>query len=147
MALPYPGMDFTSLDILTAADMDKLVANIEYLGQQTTIEQIPLSSFCTAASGFTISQYSSVYKMGKIVFGSIAIKKDSGSFSSTQEATATLSNAYKPLIAFNSYGTVSASEWSSEFPCYTYLANSIIIKDTQNKGCNWAKVLFIYVTN
>lgn len=31
MALPYPGMDFTSLDILTAADMDKIVANIEYL--------------------------------------------------------------------------------------------------------------------
>lgn len=31
LTLPYPGMDFTPLDILTADEMDHLVANIEYL--------------------------------------------------------------------------------------------------------------------
>lgn len=36
MALPYPGMDFTPLDVLTAAEMDQLVANIEYLNTQLT---------------------------------------------------------------------------------------------------------------
>lgn len=147
ITLPYPNMDFTALDVLHAADLDKMVANTEYLAQQLQAVQIPLSSFCTASSGFTISQYSYVYKIGNIVFGNIAIKKDSGTFSSTQDSTAAISNAYKPLLAFNSYGTVSASEWSSEFPCYVYLFNSIIIKDTQNKGCNWAKVSFMYVTN
>ena len=40
MALPYPGMDFTSLDILTAADMDKLVANIEYLATQSNVRTV-----------------------------------------------------------------------------------------------------------
>lgn len=34
MALPYPGMDFTPLDVLTAAEMDQLVANIEFLNTQ-----------------------------------------------------------------------------------------------------------------
>lgn len=37
MALPYPGMDFTPLDILTAAEMDKIVANIESLANGTGI--------------------------------------------------------------------------------------------------------------
>lgn len=29
--LPYPSMDFTPLDVLTAAELDQMVANIEYL--------------------------------------------------------------------------------------------------------------------
>ena len=29
--LPYPDMDFTPLDILTAAEMDQMVANDQYL--------------------------------------------------------------------------------------------------------------------
>ena len=29
--LPYPNMDFTPLDILTAAEMDQMVANDQYL--------------------------------------------------------------------------------------------------------------------
>lgn len=29
--LPYPNMDFTPLDVLTAAEMDHMVANTEYL--------------------------------------------------------------------------------------------------------------------
>lgn len=37
MALPYPNMDFTPLDILTAAEMDKIVANIESLANGTGI--------------------------------------------------------------------------------------------------------------
>lgn len=31
MALPYPGMNFVPLDVLTAAEQNQLVANIEYL--------------------------------------------------------------------------------------------------------------------
>lgn len=31
--LPNPDMDFTPLDILTASDMDKIVANIQYVNQ------------------------------------------------------------------------------------------------------------------
>lgn len=34
LALPYPDMDFVPLDILTAAEQDQLVANIEYIANQ-----------------------------------------------------------------------------------------------------------------
>lgn len=37
LTLPYPNMDFTPLDILTADEMDQLVANIEYISQQFPI--------------------------------------------------------------------------------------------------------------
>ncbi len=31
VTLPYPNMDFTPLDVLTAAEMDQMVANDKYL--------------------------------------------------------------------------------------------------------------------
>ena len=34
LAIPYPDMDFVPLDILTAAEQDQLVANIEYIANQ-----------------------------------------------------------------------------------------------------------------
>ena len=34
LTLPYPDMDFVPLDILTAAEQDQLVANIEYIANQ-----------------------------------------------------------------------------------------------------------------
>lgn len=34
LVLPYPDMDFVPLDILTAAEMNELVANIEYVANQ-----------------------------------------------------------------------------------------------------------------
>lgn len=37
LTLPYPNMDFTPLDILTADEMDQLVANIEFISQQFPI--------------------------------------------------------------------------------------------------------------
>lgn len=43
MALPYPNMDFTALDVLHAADLDKMVANTEYLDNNLnnyTTEQV-----------------------------------------------------------------------------------------------------------
>ena len=49
MALPYPGMDFTPLDILTADEMDHIVANIEYLAQDGW-----QAYTVTAPSGYTI---------------------------------------------------------------------------------------------
>lgn len=37
LTLPYPGMDFVPLDVLTAAEQDQLVANIEYIANQFPI--------------------------------------------------------------------------------------------------------------
>lgn len=48
LALPYPDMDFVPLDILTAAEQDQLVANIEYIANQ-----FPLSATNIANSAVT----------------------------------------------------------------------------------------------
>lgn len=66
MALPYPNMDFTSLDILTAADMDKLVANIEALADEHKITSANVSP----SNGFSIHQTygCKVYKQGNMVY-------------------------------------------------------------------------------
>ena len=43
MALPYPGMDFTALDVLHAADLDKMVANIDYLDNKFPVNSDNIS--------------------------------------------------------------------------------------------------------
>ena len=55
LTLPYPNMDFTPLDILTADEMDQLVANIEFISQQ-----FPISS-----SNIDWSSY--YYKAGDVI--------------------------------------------------------------------------------
>lgn len=61
--LPYPGMDFTALDVLTASDMDKIVANLELLGNYTSADVTPSSNFSLHSS-----YGCKVYKIGKIVW-------------------------------------------------------------------------------
>ena len=34
LTLPYPSMNFVPLDVLTAAEQNQLVANIEYIANQ-----------------------------------------------------------------------------------------------------------------
>lgn len=54
LALPYPDMDFVPLDILTAAEQDQLVANIEYIANQ-----FPLAGSNIGTGAIGTSQLSS----------------------------------------------------------------------------------------
>lgn len=38
LTLPYPDMDFTPLDVLTAAEMDQIVSNYEYIANQFPVK-------------------------------------------------------------------------------------------------------------
>lgn len=48
LTLPYPDMDFVPLDILTAAEQDQLVANIEYIANQFPVSSIDSNAVDTA---------------------------------------------------------------------------------------------------
>lgn len=60
LTLPYPNMDFTPLDILTADEMDQLVANIEYLAQRfpvtTTRDSLWSGTISDTATTATLSE-------------------------------------------------------------------------------------------
>lgn len=59
LTLPYPNMDFTPLDILTADEMDQLVANIEYIASQLPTK-LPAPSTTVIQSIGTINSNSSI---------------------------------------------------------------------------------------
>lgn len=60
MALPYPNMDFTALDVLHAADLDKMVANTEYLADGFRYANTPANNIQvpspTIIQSITLSQ-------------------------------------------------------------------------------------------
>lgn len=87
--LPYPGMDFTALDVLTASDMDKIVANLELLGNYTSADVTP-------ASGFSLhSSYGcKVYKIGKILW-LVGTLTASANVSATNTNICTLPSGYR----------------------------------------------------
>lgn len=50
LTLPYPSMDFVPLDILTASELDQMVANIEYIASGSVF---PLSATNIASNAIT----------------------------------------------------------------------------------------------
>lgn len=69
--LPYPDMDFTPLDILTAAEMDQMVANDQYLtnfvngladGSNLSDGVIQARKFVPAISNYSTSEQNTGFK-------------------------------------------------------------------------------------
>lgn len=57
VTLPYPNMDFVPLDILTANELDQLVANIEAINNTTSIDTlIQQTFFYKAGDTITLGQ-------------------------------------------------------------------------------------------
>lgn len=57
VTLPYPNMDFVPLDILTANELDQLVANIEAINNTTSIDTlIQQTFFYKAGDTITLTQ-------------------------------------------------------------------------------------------
>ncbi len=73
LTLPYPGMDFVPLDILTAAEQDQLVANIEATanfcnGLATGDNMVEWQNYNPVGGGITASSYIGRYwQVGKTV--------------------------------------------------------------------------------
>lgn len=65
LTLPYPSMNFVPLDILTAAEQNQLVANIEYIANQFPITSANIGSQAVKSSNIDWSTY--VYTAGDSV--------------------------------------------------------------------------------
>lgn len=114
--LPYPGMDFTALDVLTASDMDKIVANLELLGDYT-------SANVTPSSGFSLhSSYGcKVYKIGKIVW-LVGFLTATNSITTTTTTVCTIPSGYRSSIYHYGQCSTSGNNWFR----YTNNANGSI---------------------
>lgn len=157
MALPYPNMDFTALDVLHAADLDKLVANIEYLANKFPVSStdvdwttasssdVPISDFLTAETGFTINGMVSC--LGNTVYGNLVIYSTSA-LTNVQTKAFTVKSPYAPVATYNSFCSASNSEWQSRQTAYFYVVgNSGVgyLADHENSGTNhWFKATFIW---
>lgn len=53
LTLPYPSMDFVPLDILTASELDQMVANIEYIASGSVF---PISATNIASNAITTAK-------------------------------------------------------------------------------------------
>ena len=80
--LPYPDMDFTPLDILTAEEMDEIVANVEYL-----------KTFCGGlADGSNLSD--GVIQARKIDYNVLTIKGSGSAYQIGSNTKISLSSIY-----------------------------------------------------
>lgn len=86
--LPYPSMDFVPLDILTATELDQLVANIEAINNTT------ISTSAIADDAITPA------KLDTSTYGRFARDNDGGSqaYSADTAATALLPNAIESEV-------------------------------------------------
>ena len=108
-------------------------------------EEVPLSSFGSAVNGYTLKS-GQVYKMGPIIFGNIIVSSDHNI--SGNEKFANISSAYTPRVTVNSFCALASSdEWSAPYTGYFYCgANGDgYLRDTENHGCRFAKILFIWM--
>lgn len=123
LTLPYPDMDFVPLDILTAAEMNELVANIEFLANQlpvatTNITDAAVTTAKIADNAVTsgkISLTTATDAAGftQIDLGNIRIYGKKGTSSQTVSGSAwkEFTASTKPTNLSTShkfYGTVSA---------------------------------------
>ena len=81
LTLPYPGMDFTPLDILTATEMDQLVANIEYIASQLPTK-LPSPSTTVIQNIGTINSSGSITPTGDgfLVGKAVVLRNGGGAY-------------------------------------------------------------------
>lgn len=155
IALPYPDMDFVPLDILTAGELNQMVANIEFLANQFPVKSsnidwntigtsVALTDFLTMESNFELGAGCWVKRIGNMLFGHILVHKKSGNFTSPQEAVFGINSAYRPNPAYNSAGFLKGSEWNVSSVCYVYMAAQCLINASAASNCPWAVFDFQY---
>lgn len=69
LTLPYPSMNFVPLDILTAAEQNQLVANIEYIANQFPIASANIGSQAVKSSNIDWSSATSTIVTPSTNFG------------------------------------------------------------------------------
>lgn len=140
---------------ITAEDVEQIdtnKTNISTIGTNVAIADI--TNTIVAEKGYSILDYSRLYKQGKHVFGTIVIRKNSGYFSNVENiAIATIATANAPERIYLSAGNFSTDVWAISNIGYAFVnsAQAItqpgIIKCKDNATTNNHIILQIdYVT-
>lgn len=133
LTLPYPSMNFVPLDVLTAAEQNQLVANIEYIANQfpitsqnidwATVEDISPSDFIALNTGFSFyvapsgAAHTWVKKFGNLIVASIVVEAASP-FTTEAVVIGFLNTSYRPALVWNgdcTVGTTNATKDSGYF--------------------------------
>lgn len=133
VTLPYPDMDFVPLDILTAAEQNQLVANIEYLAGVFPLSaaNIDFSTFNMITACNSNSGTQDIGAQANIVVNSYTIKSGNG-LSVSSEGVVVGQGVSKVLVSANVFydsGTSSTYGWyhltknGVEIPYTTTLAS------------------------
>lgn len=99
------------------------------------------SAVITAKSGYEITE-ANAYRQGKLVVLSLIIYKTSGNFGG-QASVATIAAGFCPRYTINTFCVLSTSEWSAHKGVgYAYLtaAGDVMLADSSNLGCSYAKI-------
>jgi hypothetical protein len=106
----------TDLMICTASDWAVSQKFVPYYPTNRELYEknnvIDISSAVTAETGYTVESTTHLYLQNNIVFGSIAIAKDSGEYSSSLTTVAKLPEKYAPLRQFINICGFSTDQWS-----------------------------------
>ena len=80
LTLPYPSMNFVPLDVLTAAEQNQLVANIEYIANQFPITNANIASSTVKSSNidWTSMDYAKIYIGGPTQNGTVPMVLSQG---------------------------------------------------------------------
>lgn len=158
IALPYPGMDFVPLDILTAGELNQMVANTEFLANQFPVQNanidwnslevtIPLADFLTMRTGFTLASGCYVKKIGKYIIAHLIVKRTSGYYSSTQETVADIKPGFLPEANINTAGFGCTTEWTVTTVAHVFMNNGGLFSLRIQSGatnCNFIMADLIY---
>lgn len=95
LTLPYPSMNFVPLDVLTAAEQNQLVANIEYIANQfpitsQNIDWTTLTSSSTNISSYSVMQTGTVWRATIDKNANLAVCNISITFSAINASTVRL---------------------------------------------------------
>lgn len=128
-----------------AKQKKQLENRITELEKQEKIEIVQNTDIISLNSGYSFVTGSyPIFKQGKHYWGYILIKKDSGTFTRTQEKV----GSFKiPILgAGNTFCSLSTNEWKSQSIGYFYFNVDITISDENNNGYNTAKAYIDVVT-
>jgi len=125
------------------------MSNVELTANTQIID---ITSGITAASGFTKSSTTHVYKQGKHIFGTLIFKKASGSYPTTGGDTVGTMGDYAPVAQWLGGGFFSDDMWKVQSYGYAFIqsangqsdAGNIIVTDTTSSH-NYVKIQIDYV--
>ena len=115
----------------------------------TMVETISPATFITPASGWTVlAGECYLRKMGRLIFGTLVLRKDTAIASTLQETAGDIAAEYRPDAIVNTFGASGTGAYSVTAPLYAYFGNTgLIVRAVSGSTDKVAKVNFCYATN